>query len=77
MLIYNEDMSMTYTTILSNARYTIRSYANGWAYEVDDHETSDTLWLQDHEADELKELTQNFTDLSWLDHYFENINGCF
>ena len=70
-------MSYTIIPTPADSRYTIRSFGNGWAYEIDDHETSDTIWLQDHDADELKELTKNFTDLSWLDHYFENVNGCY
>lgn len=64
-------MTMTFTVIHDGSTYTVRSYGNGWAYEIDNHECADTLFFQDHEADEIKKITNNFENMSALDAYFE------
>lgn len=62
---------MNFTVIYDKGNYTVRSYGNGWAYEVDDHEASDTLWFQDHMAEFLREETKDFTDMTIMGHFFE------
>lgn len=54
-----------------DARYIVTSHGNGWAYEVIDPTTGDSLWFQDHDADQLKEDTQDFTDSCAIAQYFD------
>jgi hypothetical protein len=68
-------MSYTIIPTPADSRYTIRSFGNGWAYEIDDHETSDTLWFQDHVADIIRKKTKDFTNMTVIDQYFENLEG--
>ena len=56
-------------------KYTIKSYGNGWAYEVRCNNTDDTLWFQDHDADQLQTDTNNFEQTHILSQYFECLNG--
>ena len=58
-----------------DGKYTIKSYGNGWGYEVRCNNTDDTLWFQDHDADQLQTDTNNFEDTMTLDMYFEMIGG--
>ncbi len=54
-----------------NRRYLITSHGNGWAYEIKDQETGDSLWFQDDDAQSIQEETQDFEDESAIDLYFE------
>ena len=54
-------------------KYTIKSYGNGWAYEITCNSTDDTLWFQDHDADQLQANTNNFEDTTILSQYFEDL----
>jgi hypothetical protein len=56
-------------------KYTIRSFGNGWAYEVIHNATNESLWFQDHDADQLRTDTANFEDTCALDQHFECLEG--
>ena len=58
-----------------NGKYTIKSYGNGWGYEVFCNITGDNLWFQDHDADQLQTDTNNFEDTTILSQYFECLHG--
>ena len=45
-----------------NRRYLITSHGNGWAYEITDQETGDSLWFQDEDAYTIQENTGDFED---------------
>lgn len=53
------------------ARYIVKSHGNGWAYEVIDPTTGDSLWFQDDNAAQLREDTQDFTDNGAMAQYFD------
>ncbi len=59
----------------ADEKYYIKSYGNGWAYEVEELSTGDSLWFQDHDADRLYSETDDFTNPMVLDMYFEMIGG--
>lgn len=52
-------------------KYSIQSHGNGWAYEVTCLNSGDTLWFQDHDADQLQADTNDFTDTCVIDQHFE------
>jgi hypothetical protein len=54
-------------------RYHITSHGNGWAYEVVDQQTKDSLWFQDADACELQHQTDGFQDEDVIAQYFENL----
>jgi hypothetical protein len=54
-----------------NRRYLITSHGNGWAYEITDQETGDSLWFQDSDAQEIQEKTGDFEHEDVIDQYFE------
>jgi hypothetical protein len=56
-------------------KYTIKSYGNGWAYEVVDIGTGESLWFQDHDAEQLQAQTNNFEDTCAIGQYFECLEG--
>ena len=58
-----------------NRLYLITSHGNGWASEVTDQETGESLWFQDDDAAALQELTRDFELESVLDQYFECLGG--
>lgn len=58
-----------------NRLYLITRHGNGWAYEVTDQETGESLWFQDDDAAALQELTRDFELESVLDQYFECLGG--
>jgi len=58
-----------------DGKYTIKSFGNGWAYEVIHNATNESLWFQDHDADQLRTDTDNFEDTMTLDMHFEMIGG--
>jgi hypothetical protein len=57
-----------------NQHFNVISHGNGWAYEITCNRhpfMGETLWFQDHEADELREFTNQFEDESALIDRFE------
>jgi hypothetical protein len=56
-------------------RYIVASYGNGWAYSITDNQNPDIepLWFQDHDADQLRAETEDFTNTMVIDMYFEMI----
>jgi len=62
---------MAYQFDSGSGRYTITSHGNGWAYEVEDNVTCDTLWFQDYDANQLQNDTNNFENDVVLREYFE------
>jgi hypothetical protein len=62
-----------------DGKYNIRSFGNGWAYEVRCNSTDGDsysysyLWFQDDDAHQLQTDTNNFEDTTVLSQYFENI----
>jgi hypothetical protein len=58
-----------------NRRYLITSHGNGWAYEITDQETGDSLWFQDEDAYTIQENTGDFEDESAINQYFECLEG--
>lgn len=55
----------------TNERYYVESYGNGWAYCVSDQTTGRSLWFQDHDADCIREQTNDFDNLDVLADYFD------
>jgi len=54
-------------------RYSVISHGNGWAYEIIDNETGDSLWFQDDSAIQLQADTNNFENEDMLSEYFGNL----
>ena len=59
--------STTFST--HDDKYLITSYGNGWAYEVHCQNTGYSFFLQDHEADDLQKVTNDFEDTDCLSEY--------
>lgn len=60
---------MQFTT--ANNLYHVTSYGNGWAYEITDQQTGESLWFQDDGAEAIRMDTQDFEDEAALTPYFE------
>ena len=60
---------MQFTT--SSGRYLVTSHGNGWAYEVQDQDTGDSLWFQDDSAIQLQQDTEDFENEGQLAQYFD------
>lgn len=60
---------MQFTT--QTGRYLISSHGNGWAYEITDQETGDSLWFQDDDAAQLQTDTGDFEHESAIAQYFD------
>jgi hypothetical protein len=56
-----------------SGRYLVTSHGNGWAYEVVDLQTNDSLWFQDDDANEIQEQTDHFEHEENIAVYFENL----
>jgi hypothetical protein len=54
-----------------NRLYLVTSHGNGWAYEITDQETGESLWVQDDDATQLRQDTNDFELESVIDQYFE------
>ena len=54
-----------------NRLYLVTSHGNGWAYEITDQETGESLWFQDEDAVKLQQDTKDFVLESVIDDYFE------
>lgn len=55
----------------ADGKFTIKSYGNGWAYEVTCNTTGDSVWVQDHDAHQLQTQTNDFEDTCVLAYYLE------
>ncbi len=55
----------------ADGKFTIKSYGNGWAYEVTCNTTGDSVWVQDDDAHQLKTQTNDFEDTCVLAYYLE------
>ena len=60
---------MQFTT--QSNRYLVTSHGNGWAYEVVDQDTGDSLWFQDGSANQLQQDTDNFENEGAIAQYFD------
>lgn len=60
-------ISRTFST--HDDKYMITSYGNGWAYEVRCTETDYSFFVQDHEADDLQQATNDFKNTDCLSEY--------
>lgn len=56
-----------------SGRYLVTSHGNGWAYEVVDLQTNDSLWFQDDDANEIQQNTNDFEHEGSIAQYFENL----
>lgn len=59
---------MQFSTI--SGRYFVTSHGNGWAYEVEDTATGETVWAQDSDADAMREHCADFENEAALSDYF-------
>ena len=50
-------------------KFLITSYGNGWAYEIEDVATSFSFWVQDDDAADMKQFTNDFEDTYMLSEY--------
>lgn len=66
-------MSMQFTTY--DNLYHITSHGNGWAYEVVDQATGESLWFQDDDAANLQTESADFTNTDALRTYFDCLCG--
>lgn len=62
-------MSMQFTT--HDNEFHIVSHGNGWAYEITDQSTGESLWFQDEDAAIVQTDTADFTDTQALRDYFD------
>jgi len=56
-----------------SGRYFVTSHGNGWAYEVIDLQTGDSLWFQDDDANQFEAATQNLENEDAISIYFESL----
>jgi len=54
-----------------NNRYLVKSHGNGWAYEITCQETGENLWVQDSDAEQLREAAADFENEDAIADYFE------
>ena len=60
-----------YQFTTQSTRYLITSHGNGWAYEIVDQETGDSLWFQDQDAIQIENDTNHFEHECAIAQYFE------
>lgn len=53
-----------------NNRFLITSHGNGWAYEITDNNTGESIWVQDDAACDIQQATQNFECEDAIEQYF-------
>lgn len=63
----------TFTT--PSRAFLVQSYGNGWAYEVTDQSTGDSLWFQDDDATQLQADTNDFEDEAAIRTVFDCLCG--
>ena len=59
--------------VTPNGLFHVTSHGNGWAYEVTQQSTGASLWFQDDDATMLQNETEDFTNESALNVYFETL----
>lgn len=64
---------MQFTT--QSGRYSVTSHGNGWAYEVTDQASGESLWVQDDDADQFRQNTNDFENESEIQQYFDCLLG--
>jgi hypothetical protein len=62
---------MQFTT--ETGKFHVISHGNGWAYEITDQATGDSLWLQDDDAIWIEEQTDKFQNEDALNSIFDNV----
>ena len=67
-------MQTTSSLETQDGKYLVEVFGNGWAYEITDNSTGNSLWFQDDHADQLQRDTNNFDDTYVLDQHFECID---
>lgn len=60
-----------FTTASGN--YLIKSYGNGWAYEIVSNHSLDSLWFQDSDAETIRTESNDFENEAVIKMYFENL----
>ena len=61
----------TPTTFLTpTGKYLVTSHGSGWAYTIACTETRESLWFQDHAAEQIQQDTNNFEDERAIDDLF-------
>lgn len=61
-----------YSFVVGN--YFVKSHGNGWAYEIEDINTGETLFFQDDDAHNLYMDTNRFENTVAIESAFE---GCY
>jgi len=60
---------MAFTT--ADGKYYVISHGNGWAYEVVCQATGESLWVQDDDASQLREDTNDFENTDAIKQMME------
>lgn len=55
----------------ADGKYCVIPHGNGWAYEVICQTTGDSFWVQDDDASQLKEDTNDFENTDIIDQMME------
>lgn len=65
-------MSIEFVT--QDRRYLVQSHGNGWAYRITENcRGGKSLWVQDSDADAIRQATDNFEHTDALDDYMDVI----
>jgi len=51
-------------------RYEVTSFGNGWAYEITDIHSGESVWFQDDDADIVRANSGDFSSDDYIDNYF-------
>lgn len=54
-----------------SGKYFVKSYGNGWAYEISVNGDENTLFFQDDDANQLRDVSADFTCDAVIDQYFD------
>lgn len=52
--------------------YHVTSHGNGWAYEITDQSTGESIWIQDSDAEQFQQDTNDFENMESVYNYFGN-----
>lgn len=61
----------TFTT--PSGKYLVESYGNGWAYTVTHQPSGSSVFVQDHDAEQMQADTNNFECEIALDSWFDAV----
>jgi hypothetical protein len=61
---------VTNSFLTLSGRYFVQSLGNGWAYEVEDVASGESIFVQDSDANQLREHTNDFDNETAIDDYF-------